>query len=97
MRLLGCFNFHNNMTSASNLGNAVGPAGRPRLLSTSHAKWRPSEPFDTLPRRPQDLPFAEPVDEPALPEAAAMHFEGGEEAALARLQYYLPLSFYILD
>jgi len=37
----------------------------------------------------QDLPFANPVDEPMLPETAAIRFEGGEEAGLARLQYYL--------
>ncbi|CAK9033189.1 unnamed protein product [Durusdinium trenchii] len=37
----------------------------------------------------KDLPYPAPVDEPVLPETAAMHFEGGEEAALARLQYYL--------
>eukprot|EP00435_Cladocopium_sp_Y103_P005393 s1754_g1.t2 len=45
----------------------------------------------------QDLPYATPVDEPTLPETAAIQFQGGEEltfwghgdAALARLQYYL--------
>lgn len=37
----------------------------------------------------KDLPYATPVDEPTLPETSAIQFEGGEEAALARLQYYL--------
>ncbi|CAE7601480.1 unnamed protein product [Symbiodinium sp. CCMP2456] len=37
----------------------------------------------------EDLPFEKPVEEPEVPEAAAHQFEGGEIAALGRLQYYL--------
>eukprot|EP00439_Symbiodinium_sp_Y106_P073126 s2085_g13.t1 len=37
----------------------------------------------------EDLPFEKPVDEPEVPQAAAHQFEGGEDAALGRLQYYL--------
>lgn len=37
----------------------------------------------------EDLPFEKPVEEPEVPEAAAHQFEGGEVAALGRLQYYL--------
>ncbi|CAJ1435832.1 unnamed protein product [Effrenium voratum] len=36
----------------------------------------------------QDLPYPEQVEPPEV-EGAALHFEGGEEAALARLRHYL--------
>lgn len=36
-----------------------------------------------------DLPYAEPVSRPILHDGAVLPFYGGEEAGLARLQYYM--------
>lgn len=35
----------------------------------------------------QDLPFANPVDEPMLPETAAIRFEGGEERLISKMMF----------
>lgn len=36
-----------------------------------------------------DLPYAEPVNMPLPHESAVLNFQGGEEAALERMQYYI--------